>query len=185
MPTRLLAGGIAAAALGTTLLTASAGSEAAGGAAARPPSFTITWSPCEGSASVQCGVMQVPVDWSEPRGPQTTLTLARRPADDPSRRVGTLFYNPGGPGDGAAGDVVAAEEIFSPTLRARFDLVGMDPRGMGNSAQVRCDVAHLHARLTPCSPAPRSSSQRMVRHNRDFGLSCLQQTGRAHAHIDT
>jgi pimeloyl-ACP methyl ester carboxylesterase len=184
MPTRLLAGGIAAAALGTTLLTASTGSEVAGGAAARPPSFAITWSACEGSASVQCGVMQVPVDWSQPRGPQTTLTLARRPADDPSRRVGTLFYNPGGPGDGAAGDVVAAEESFSATLRQRFDLVGVDPRGTGGSAPVRCDVPIL----TPTDTLfPRTERQfrEMLRHNRAVGLSCLQRTGPVLGHMDT
>jgi pimeloyl-ACP methyl ester carboxylesterase len=185
MTTRLFSGGIAAAAvLGTTLVAGMDGSVAARGVAPRPPSFTINWSPCEGAATVHCGVMRVPVDWSKPRGPQTTLTLARRPADDPSHRVGTLFYNPGGPGDGAADDVVAADQNFSATLRARFDLVGVDPRGTGGSAPVRCDVPIL----TPGDTLfPRTESQfrNLLRHNRAVGLSCLQRTGPLLEHMDT
>jgi pimeloyl-ACP methyl ester carboxylesterase len=184
MTKRLFAGGVAVAVLATALLTASASSQAAGGGGAPRQSFTIDWAPCEGATTVQCGVMHVPVDWSKPRGPQTTLTLSRRPADDPSHRVGTLFYNPGGPGDGAADDVVAAEEIFSATLRQRFDLVGVDPRGTGGSAPVRCDVPILTAGDT-LYPRNESQFREMVRHNRAVGLSCLQHTGPLLGHMDT
>src|SRR5687768_13720198 len=102
--------------------------------------FKIAWSGCEKSPQTQCGTLKVPRDWSKPSGATISLVVARRPARDPEHRVGALFFNPGGPGDGAAKYIADAETIFTPTLIERFDLVGMDPRGIENSSQVRCTV---------------------------------------------
>src|SRR4051794_37780997 len=108
--------------------------------AAAAPAFSIDWAPCAEAPAVQCGTLLVPVDWAKPRGPRVPLAVARRPADQPAARIGTLFYNPGGPGDGGARYVIGAEKIFSATARARFDLVALDPRGMGTSVQARCGL---------------------------------------------
>ncbi|MEV0798208.1 alpha/beta fold hydrolase [Kribbella sp. NPDC050281] len=110
--------------------------------------------------------------------------MARRPADDPAHRIGTLFYNPGGPGDGAVDNVVAAETFFSATLRARFDIVGVDPRGVGGSTPIRCGVPAL----TPdyaFFPRTQGEFDAMVAHNRALAQSCLQQTGPLFVHADT
>lgn len=144
----------------------------------------IRWTPCPGAPAARCGTLQVPLDWSKPHGPRIGLSVARRPADDPAHRVGTLFYNPGGPGDGAADDVAAAEKILSPTMRARFDVVGLDPRGTGTSARVTCDVPPL----TPGGTVfPRTERQfdELLRHNRQLGLDCLRRTGALLRHLDT
>ena len=85
--------------------------------------------------------MKVPLDWAKPSGATISLAIARRPAKDPQHRIGTLFFNPGGPGDGAAKYItIHAEDVFTPTLIERFDLVGMDPRGIENSSPVRCTL---------------------------------------------
>jgi pimeloyl-ACP methyl ester carboxylesterase len=113
-----------------------------------------------------------------------TVAVARRPADDPAHRVGTLFFNAGGPGDGEVKYVVDNDSYFSPTLRARFDIVGVDPRATGGSGHVRCDVPVL----TPTDTLfPRSEREfdAMVSRNRAIGLSCLRQTGALMAHTDT
>jgi hypothetical protein len=102
--------------------------------------FKIAWSACEQSPQTQCGTLKVPLDWSKPSGPTIALAIMRRPAKDPQHRLGTLFFNPGGPGDGAADYLTQAETLFTPTLIERFDLVGMDPRGIANSSQVRCTL---------------------------------------------
>jgi len=101
--THRFAGGLLAAVIAAGYIPAGT-SEAA---AAPPPRFSVDWVACPEAPTIQCGKMQVPVDWSKPHGAQITLTAARRPADTPSRRIGTLFYNPGGPGDGAAKYIVA------------------------------------------------------------------------------
>jgi pimeloyl-ACP methyl ester carboxylesterase len=154
------------------------------GPAAGPPTFRVDWTPCAGAPAVQCGTLQVPVDWSKPGGPRVPLTVARRPADNPAARVGTLFYNPGGPGDGAARYVIDAEHIFSATLRARFDIVGLDPRGTGDSVQPRCGINPFTPQTT-LFPRTEQQFEQLRRHNREVGLSCLQQTGPLLAHMDT
>jgi pimeloyl-ACP methyl ester carboxylesterase len=174
--TRLAAGVLLLAGLTAGSVPAFAGTSA--------PAFKIAWTPCEGAPTVQCGTLQVPLDWSRPNGQRVPVAVARHPAESPAARIGTLFFNPGGPGDGAAKYIVGAENYFSPTLRARFDLVAMDPRGMGNSVQVRCGVDFFIPEST-LFPRSEEQFQQMVRHNREFGQSCLQQTGALMRNIDT
>jgi pimeloyl-ACP methyl ester carboxylesterase len=155
-----------------------------GAPGATAPTFRIDWAPCATAPAVQCGTLQVPLDWSRPNGQRVPIAVARRPADNPASRVGTLFYNPGGPGDGGARYVVNAEEIFSATLRARFDLVALDPRGMGDSVHVRCGVDPLTPETT-LFPKSEQQFQQLRRHNREVGLSCLRQTGALMRNMDT
>ena len=78
----------------------------------------------------------------------------------------------------------AAEKFFSAELRARFDLVGMDPRAAGGSVKVHCAVPIL----TPTGTLfPRTEAQfaALLRHNRDVGASCLRETGALLGHVDT
>ncbi len=86
----------------------------------------------------ECGSVTVPLDYDEPDGPTTEVALLRVRATDPDRRVGTLLVNPGGPGGSAVTMAAQAANAFSPTLRERFDIVGMDPRGTSFSTAVRC-----------------------------------------------
>jgi pimeloyl-ACP methyl ester carboxylesterase len=146
--------------------------------------FKIAWSPCEKSPQTQCGTLKVPLDWSKPSGATISLAIARRPAKDPQQRVGTLFFNPGGPGDGAAKYIVQAETIFTPTLIERFDLVGMDPRGMENSSQVRCTLPVITAETT-LFPKTEQQFQQLRQHNREVGLNCLDKVGDLVRHMDT
>ena len=146
--------------------------------------FKITWSPCEKSPQTQCGTLKVPVDWSKPSGTTISLAVARRPAKDPNKRVGALFFNPGGPGDGAAKYVLDAETIFSPTLIERFDLVGMDPRGIENSSQVRCTLPVITPETT-LFPKTEQQFQQLRQHNREVGLNCLAKAGELVRHMDT
>jgi pimeloyl-ACP methyl ester carboxylesterase len=146
--------------------------------------FTIAWSACEKSPQTQCGTLKVPVDWSKPSGPTISLAIARRPAKDPQHRVGTLFFNPGGPGDGAAKYIADAETIFTATLIERFDLVGMDPRGIENSSQIRCTVPLITPETT-LFPKTEQQFQQLRQHNREVGMNCLDQAGELVRHMDT
>ncbi len=67
--------------------------------------------------------------------------MVRHRATDPAQRIGSLFVNPGGPGVPATDRVRAIDAAagpFSPDLLSRFDIVGVDPRGVGRSQPVRC-----------------------------------------------
>jgi pimeloyl-ACP methyl ester carboxylesterase len=182
--TRLFAGGLLAATVTAAFVPAAHAGRTDAAAAAAPPAFSVTWAACPVPTAARCGTMRVPVDWSKPHGAQITLALARRPADDPAHRVGTVFYNPGGPGDGAARYVVNAEQIFSATLRARFDIVGLDPRATGDSAPVRCGV-QAFTPTTTLFPKSSQEFEALRRHNRELGLGCLRVTGALVANTDT
>jgi pimeloyl-ACP methyl ester carboxylesterase len=157
-----------------------AGTAQATGDPGNPTRFKIDW--CK--KSPQCNTLRAPIDWSKPSGATVSLAVARRPAKDQQQRVGTLFFNPGGPGDGAAKYIVEAEKLFSPTLIERFDLVGMDPRGIENTSQVRCSVPVI----TPDSTLFQKTEQQfnqLRKHNRTVGRDCLDKAGELVRHMDT
>jgi pimeloyl-ACP methyl ester carboxylesterase len=133
---------------------------------------------------VQCGTLQVPVDWAKPSGPRVPIAVARRPADRPAAKIGTLFYNPGGPGDDGAHYVVDAAHYFSPTVLTRFDLVALDPRGMGDSVKPRCGINPMTPETT-LFPRTEQQFDQLRRHNREVGLSCLRLTGDLLRNMDT
>jgi pimeloyl-ACP methyl ester carboxylesterase len=78
------------------------------------------------------------MDYDHPQAAKTTLALARQKASVPSMRIGTLFVNPGGPGGPARGFVPYAARLLGKHIGERFDVVGIDPRGVGGSAPLVC-----------------------------------------------
>ncbi|MGH2944041.1 MAG: alpha/beta hydrolase, partial [Solirubrobacteraceae bacterium] len=98
------------------------------------------WSPCYVQyGPFQCATVRVPLDHAQPKGESIAIAVTRLPATDPGRRIGSLFLNPGGPGGSGVDFVVGSgQELFTPEVRARFDLVGFDPRGVMRSAGLRC-----------------------------------------------
>ena len=82
---------------------------------------------------VDVAVLDVPVDYADPTGDTIELFLARYRAIDQENRIGTLLVNPGGPGFGGSDFAFFASQIFDQPLLERFDILGWDPRGTGES----------------------------------------------------
>jgi pimeloyl-ACP methyl ester carboxylesterase len=101
------------------------------------PSTRVLWSPCEGGR-FDCATVPAPLDYDQPEGASILLSLIRLPATDPARRIGSLLVNPGGPGGSGVDFVLFAGEFLPAEIRARFDIVGFDPRGIGRSTALRC-----------------------------------------------
>ncbi|MFE3187896.1 alpha/beta hydrolase [Nocardia sp. NPDC059240] len=102
------------------------------------PVPTLTWQACpaatDGNATTQgfdCATAEVPIDYSNPAGGNFHLAVIRHPATDTGRRLGTLFWNPGGPSDAGTQYLPAAINGFPAEVLSRFDIVSWDPRGMG------------------------------------------------------
>ncbi|MBA8794904.1 pimeloyl-ACP methyl ester carboxylesterase [Friedmanniella endophytica] len=102
----------------------------------RVPAPKLAWYGCGGD--LRCATAKLPMDYDQPRGATTELALVKLPARKPSKRIGTLFLNPGGPGGSATELVSDAAGFLDPSLLDAFDIVGIDPRGVGYSDQVRC-----------------------------------------------
>ncbi|RYP70482.1 hypothetical protein DL771_005419 [Monosporascus sp. 5C6A] len=160
------------------------------------PPPKLTWGPCPArfasTPNATCATYPVPLDWDHPDGTETiTLGMLRLPArGGPSRRIGNLFVNPGGPG-GQATDVVArlaAAAAAGPgsaaELLERFDVVGLDPRGVGLSTPVRCDAGLFNERVR-LFPRTRAEFDGLLAHNAALGASCRALSGRIVDFVDT
>jgi pimeloyl-ACP methyl ester carboxylesterase len=150
----------------------------------------LDWASCgEGFEAFQCATAIVPLDYDRPKGRQITLALARLPASDPSRRIGSLFLNPGGPG-GSGVDMVlqGGPFLFSDKVRARFDLVGFDPRGIIRSTPLRCyeTFDDALADLAPMAfPVTRAEERIWVRADRAVARACAERGGPILNHMST
>lgn len=95
----------------------------------------IAWKGC--GDRLECARVRVPLDWANPSGPRISLALIRHLASKPERRIGSLFFNPGGPG-GSVDRVRETGAELDALAGGRFDIVGWDIRGAGESRRVKC-----------------------------------------------
>ena len=162
-------------------LTAAATLALPGGATAAPVP-TLAWTDC-GDGQYQCTPAQVPVDHRHPDGARLTLQLRRWPASDPARRIGTLVVYAGGPGSSGWEWVSTFATSAPPEIRDRFDIVGLDPRGVRRSQAVSCldgpDYRAQWARAVP------PSFDTAVRLAREWNATCLAHSGGLLPHIGT
>lgn len=152
---------------------------------------SITWTACPPGydARLQCANFSVPIDWDTPQGEHFNLGLIKLPAAPTNisgPKVGKLFINPGGPG-GSAVEVVqyiAKGFLNNAQFPARFDLIGMDPRGVGLSNQVKCDKS-IYLERVSLFPQTETDFEKLIDKNRRLGESCLNMTGPLLGYIDT
>ena len=112
-------------------LTASAAAPGPGG----PPVPALAWHRC--ASGFECATARVPLDYRRPHGATISLLVFRHRATDPARRLGSLFVNGGGPSAQYL-NVTRGYTAIPAALRARYDIIGFDPRGFGASTPVRC-----------------------------------------------
>jgi pimeloyl-ACP methyl ester carboxylesterase len=140
----------------------------------------LDWQKCGGGLS--CAAILAPLDYADPDGTALRLALARRAATG-SRRLGTLFINPGGPG----GSGTAYVSYFNPAGLANYDIVGWDPRGVGLSTPVACMGPADLDRYYALDSSPDNASEQRIRVAavQAFGQSCLKRSGELLEHIST
>ena len=99
----------------------------------------IDWQDCsDGTSPFQCGTVTVPLDYGNPGGQTITIALKKLPASDGDAEHGSLFTNPGGPGGSGIRELEAQATALPEELRAGYDVVGFDPRGVGQSTPITC-----------------------------------------------
>lgn len=143
------------------------------------------WERCQ--QTMRCATIEVPLDYAEPEGRTIELALVKVPAATRSQRVGSLLVNPGGPGVSGIGYAVNAQAYFGSELRQAYDIIGFDPRGVGQSTPVDCladdDLdAFVASDPDPDTPAEVEESDRLVR---AFGEGCVQRSGDLASHLST
>ncbi|KQV94268.1 alpha/beta fold hydrolase [Streptomyces sp. Root369] len=88
---------------------------------------------------VECGRISVPLDWNRPQGPHIEVAVSRVPASGtPAEHRGILLVNPGGPGGSGLPYAVTKRAKLPGSVRRAYDIIGFDPRGVGQSTPVDC-----------------------------------------------
>ncbi|MFD0361843.1 alpha/beta fold hydrolase [Nocardia sp. GCM10030253] len=102
----------------------------------------LQWKSCDDPrldpVGAQCADVTVPLNYSQPQGETITVAISRMAATDPAKRRGVILSNSGGPGGPGLDFMVDVGAAMTPDVRARYDLIGMDPRGVGRSSPVDC-----------------------------------------------
>ncbi|BBZ36499.1 alpha/beta hydrolase [Mycolicibacterium confluentis] len=105
----------------------------------------IAWETCDDYASTaietavfaaaptaECGRLMVPLNYQQPSGKTARLAVMRVPAR--GEAIGSLVINPGGPGgSGLFAAAATSLGLAENPVTESFDLVGLDPRGVGRS----------------------------------------------------
>ncbi|WP_246159883.1 alpha/beta hydrolase [Microbacterium rhizomatis] len=97
---------------------------------------TLTWTSCNGT--FDCTTVRAPLDWTDPSKGDISLAVIRHRATG-STVLGSLLTNPGGPG--ASGIALVRDSLsfaVGNALQQKYDVIGFDPRGVGESTAVRC-----------------------------------------------
>ncbi|MEV5651811.1 alpha/beta fold hydrolase [Nocardia sp. NPDC052254] len=140
------------------------------------------WHSCRENAEFDCATVTVPIDWSHPAGATIDVAVIRDRADDPAHRAGTLISLPGGPGTSGVDEILRGGK-FSPELRSRFDIVSLDPRGVGRSHEIRCDSG-LAAHQPNMVPDNGGRIEDAHAYAKELANSCREFTGPLIDHID-
>ncbi len=97
-----------------------------------------TWRTCPTDATLECATVAMPRVYGDATKGVINVKMARIKAAQPSRRIGSLFLNPGGPGGSGIEFLPDIAKKLPKALKDRFDLIGFDPRGVGQSDPITC-----------------------------------------------
>jgi pimeloyl-ACP methyl ester carboxylesterase len=166
-------------------------------AAAVPPGLArhyrqkLDWKPCADKPSFQCTTLSAPLDYAHPETGDIRLAATRlKSTGDGEDRIGSLLFNPGGPGAPAITSLWSYADAFSPAVRAAYDLVAVDPRGVGGSTPVDCGTGTAGSPLGLRAPrALRADDepdfQAADEAARDTAAACERHAGRLLPHVGT
>ncbi len=130
------------------------------------------WKEC---GEFECATLEAPLDYADPGAASIDLALLKRPANNEDEKLGSLFVNPGGPGVSGISYAKLAEVLFTEPVLDHYDIVGWDPRGVGESTAISCmtdeqtDV-YYETDSTPDTPA---EVRALVNLNEKFTKGCV------------
>jgi pimeloyl-ACP methyl ester carboxylesterase len=149
----------------------------------------LSWQPCD--KGFECARLAVPFDYARPAGKRFSLPVVKLAASDPdpeTRRVGALVINPGGPGGSGVSYALGARNEFPAALRARFDIVGFDPRGVaGSQPALSCLTGPQLDTFLATDDMPSSAAQlnKIVAASKQYAARCQQNSGALLPYVGT
>ncbi|HEX3711282.1 MAG TPA: alpha/beta hydrolase [Trebonia sp.] len=165
---------------GSAAQSPAAGGYAPGSPAIVPQPSALNWQPCTGQlAGMQCTTLQVPLNYADPGGRKITIALSMVPATAPAaQQQGVMLVNPGGPGEPGRSFAAYVAQGISPQVRAEYDIVGFDPRGVGGSVPaLSCDPTFFQGVRPDYIPASAAAEQVLIDRAKAYAAGCEQRYG--------
>jgi pimeloyl-ACP methyl ester carboxylesterase len=134
----------------------------------------------------ECATLRAPLDYGKPGGRTIRIALIRTRAEDRGRRIGSLLFNFGGPGGSGVSGLPGQAGEFT-ALRARYDLVSFDPRGVAESQGVVCrgDRETRAAESIDLTPDDAAEEKAFIEDGRDFAADCRRRSGEVLPYVGT
>lgn len=145
----------------------------------------LSWRACD--QGIQCARLRVPLSYDNPGAAAISLALVRLRSSRQGDRIGSLVLNPGGPGGSGIDYGRAARSVTSQKLRNRFDIVGFDPRGVGDSSPIRCMTDRQTDAFIAADGSPDNAAEvaSQVALSRAFALGCASRSSQLVGRIGT
>ncbi|AXT86184.1 hypothetical protein C6I20_14020 [Aeromicrobium sp. A1-2] len=143
----------------------------------------VSWSDC---GSAHCAWITVPIDYDKPDGETTRLRAVVHPATG-GAATRSILVNPGGPGGSAIDFAGSMAASFGADVRKMYDIVGVDPRGVGRSTPLTCLSDKAFDSFTAVDPDPDDASEvaALRQSVTDLGTACSKNSGELAAHVST
>ena len=132
----------------------------------------IEWRNCFGQ--FQCAMYKVPINYDDFSLGDFSIAVMKHSA---ANSIGNLVINPGGPGGSGVDYAYSYQDVFTPAVITKFNLVGFDPRGVGRSAPIRC-LSDAEADTSYASNSYPESDAELVKLRKDsakYGKSCRSE----------
>ncbi|MEU3513258.1 alpha/beta hydrolase [Streptomyces longwoodensis] len=104
----------------------------------------LKWRACPQDVAkpgLQCATLDVPLDYRNSSGQTIEIAISRLASTDPGKRRGVLLTNSGGPGGQGLSFPADLRDLGIPkSVLDRYDVIGIDPRGVGHSTPVTCNL---------------------------------------------
>ncbi|MCI3278703.1 alpha/beta hydrolase [Streptomyces cylindrosporus] len=147
----------------------------------------LSWRTC-GVPGFECATMKAPLDYAKPDAGDVRLAVARKKATGKGRPLGSLLVNPGGPGGSAIGYLQQYAGIGYPAeVRARYDMVAVDPRGVARSEPVECLSGRQMDAYTQTDTTPddKKETDELVDAYKKFAEGCGARSAGLLRHVST
>ncbi|WP_132112691.1 alpha/beta hydrolase [Actinocrispum wychmicini] len=145
------------------------------------------WATCATAVQQECAKIEVPLDYDRPAGPRISLAISRIRTATPQLRRGVLLLIPGGPGNTGLQRPTALGLHLPKDVLDRYDLIGFDPRGTGESTPVNCALTPQDITSDQFLPWPDANGDITANaaHARRVAEACAGNGGPLMQHIST
>ena len=145
----------------------------------------LKWQNCY--RNFHCSTLLVPVDYDKITSDVFHLKVIKFKATDQRQKLGALIVNPGGPGASAFDYAYNAENIVSAAIREKYDIVGFDQRGVGQSDPIRCltDKETDEMIAGPMIADTPENQRKMIKNAKFFARKCKKAAGNKLTHLST